>query len=112
MNTLKTPVATVVAVVLVVAGAWTVHADDIASLTGTVLTAAGDPVTGAEVSLPELRLTTFTDHEGRFSFTGLQPGEFLISVASTRSGGVVARVTSNVVPPASRGRHRASPPCR
>jgi iron complex outermembrane receptor protein len=94
MNTLRHLMTAVVAVVLVVAGAWPANADDSASLTGIVLTAAGDPVADAEVSLPELRLTTYTDEDGRFSFTGLQPGEFLISVASARSGGVVTRVAA------------------
>ena len=92
MNTLRTSMAAVVAVALAAIGAWPAHADGNASLTGTVLTAGGEPVAGAEVSLPEVRLTTFTDEDGRFSFAGLQPGDFLISVASARSGGVVARV--------------------
>jgi len=97
MNRSKNPIATAVAVVLIVVGVWTsAHADETATLTGIVVTAAGEPVIGAEVSLPELRRTTTTDEDGQFSFTGLQPGDFLISVASTRSGGVVMRVAVTV----------------
>lgn len=96
MNRLRIPIATAVAVALIVIGAWPiVSADETASLTGIVLTADGVPVVGAEVSLPELRRTTFTNDSGQFSFTGLQTGEFLISVSSARSGGIVARVAVN-----------------
>ena len=96
MNSLRIPIATVVAVALIVIGAGPmVCAEEVARLTGTVLTADGDPVAGAEVSLPELRRTVFTNEFGEFSFTGLQSGEFLISVSSARSGGIVTRVAVN-----------------
>lgn len=67
-------------------------ADDTVTLSGVVVDAAGEPVAGAEVSLPELRRTTLTLEDGRFEFTGLSTGQYLVNVSSPRSGGVVSRV--------------------
>ena len=61
-------------------------------LTGTVVSAGGDPVVDAVVNLPELRRQTTTDEEGRFTFRHLPDGEYLISVNSPRFGGAVQRV--------------------
>jgi len=71
-------------------GVSVVDADEAASLAGTVVDAAGDPVPDAEVSLPELRRTILTDENGRFTFVGLPPGEYLLSVSSARAGGAAA----------------------
>ena len=87
------PTAAMIAgVVVVVVGTMAAGADETAVLSGVVQSAAGDPVPGAEVSLPEHRRTVFTDSDGRFTVTGLPPGEVLVSISSTRSGGAVQRV--------------------
>jgi iron complex outermembrane receptor protein len=61
-------------------------------LTGTVVSAGGDPAADAVVNLPELRRQTTTDQEGRFTFSNLPDDEILVSVNSTRFGGAVQRV--------------------
>jgi len=86
-------VALAAALVLIVSVSM-VGADDRTELTGIVLDAAGDPVSGAEVSLPELRRTVLTDSGGRFEFTALPPGEYLLSVSSRRSGSAVHRAAT------------------
>jgi len=85
--------APLVVVLIAAPGLPVAHAEGTVTLGGVVQSAAGDPVSGAEVSLPELRRTTLTDETGRFSFEKLPPGDYLISVASLRSGGAVQRVT-------------------
>ncbi len=77
----------------VINSAMTARADEPATLTGIVVSAGGDPVAGAEVSLPELRRNVITDADGRFEFTELPPGEFLLAVSSARAGGAIRRVT-------------------
>ena len=79
-------------------GAPTVDAGDTVTLTGIVLSAGGEPVVGAEVSLPELRRTTVTDGDGRFTFDQLPQGEFLVAVSSSSAGGVVQRVAVTAAP--------------
>ncbi|MEE4273388.1 MAG: TonB-dependent receptor [Thermoanaerobaculales bacterium] len=69
-------------------------------LSGTVVDAAGAPVSDAEVVLPEVRRTTVTDSEGRFEFDDLPWGDYLISVTSLRSGSAVDRVVVAVDAPA------------
>jgi iron complex outermembrane receptor protein len=90
--------AAMAAVLTVVAHPATVQADEKAVLSGTVRSAGGEPVAGAEVSLPEIRRTTVTDDQGNFSFDNLPFGEFLISVSSLRSGGAVQRVSVTPTP--------------
>ncbi len=102
MNPSREVIAAALVVAMIVSfGPRTADADDQATLRGMVRSAAGEPVAGAEVSLPELRRTTFTDDEGRFEFSGLTEGDYLIGVSSPRSGGVVQRVsvTSEVTDP-------------
>lgn len=65
---------------------------DAATLAGHVLSAGGDPVPDAVVSLVELRQETHTDAEGSFRFDDLPGGEHLIEVSSPRFGGTVKRV--------------------
>jgi iron complex outermembrane receptor protein len=72
------------------------HTEEAVDLTGIVLDTAGDPVVDAEVSLPELRRVTVTDDLGRFEFTGIAPGAYLLAVASSRAGGAVQRVSAGV----------------
>ncbi len=67
-------------------------AEERLDLEGLVLSAGGDPVAGAVVSLAELRRETVTDDDGRFTFADLPPGEYLVSVESPRFGGAVQRV--------------------
>ena len=68
-------------------------ATDHLELAGTVVSAGGNPVPDATVSLPELRRDTTTDTDGRFTFSDLSPGEFLLAVDSPRFGGAVRRIT-------------------
>jgi iron complex outermembrane receptor protein len=65
---------------------------DAATLSGHVLSAGGDPVPNAVVSLVELRQETHTDAEGFFRFDDLPAGELLVEVSSPRFGGTVQRV--------------------
>jgi iron complex outermembrane receptor protein len=63
-----------------------------ATLTGRVLSAGGDPVPDAVVSLVDLRQEARTDADGRFRFERVPAGELLVEVASPRFGGAVQRV--------------------
>jgi iron complex outermembrane receptor protein len=65
---------------------------DAATLAGHVLSAGGDPVPDAVVSLVELRRETRTGPDGTFRFDDLPAGELLIEVSSPRFGGTVQRV--------------------
>ena len=65
---------------------------DAATLSGSVLSAGGDPVPDAVVSLVELRQATHTDSDGNFRFDDLPAGELLVEVSSPRFGGAVQRV--------------------
>ena len=62
------------------------------TLRGSVLSAAGQPVSEADVSLPELRLDTTSDDDGRFSFPDVPSGEHYLVAASLRFGSAVVRV--------------------
>lgn len=51
------------------------------AIKGQVLTdSTENPIRGAEVSIPQLRLSTLSDSAGRFRITGVTPGRQLISV--------------------------------
>lgn len=93
--------AAAIVAVLMIIHAPVARARDTAVLTGTVVDAVGEPVPGAEVSLPELRRTTVTDAGGRFEFGDLPAGDYLLSVSSQRAGGAVTRVaaTEHGAPP-------------
>lgn len=65
---------------------------DAATLAGHVLSAGGDPVPDAVVSLVELRRETRTGPDGSFSFDDLPAGDHLIGVSSPRFGGTVQRI--------------------
>jgi iron complex outermembrane receptor protein len=85
-------------VVLAVAALGAAASEDTFNLTGIVLDAAGSPVVDAEVSLPEERRVTVTDELGRFEFTDLTAGDYLISVFSSRAGGAVGRFAVGTEP--------------
>ena len=82
-------------VALISTGASTAVADDETRIVGVVLSAAGDPVAGAVVSLPELRREKATDMDGRFVFEDLPKGEYLVGVSSLRFGGAVVRTEAS-----------------
>jgi iron complex outermembrane receptor protein len=86
--------------VLVLLAASLLEASETAQIRGVVLSAGGDPVEGAVVALPELRLETATDASGEFVFDNIAPGEYLVSVTSMRFGGAVARVSTTEDPDA------------
>jgi iron complex outermembrane receptor protein len=65
---------------------------DAATLAGHVLSAGGEPVPDAVVSVVELRQETQTGPDGSFRFDDLPAGELLIEVSSPRFGGTVQRV--------------------
>ena len=65
---------------------------DAATLAGHVLSAGGEPVPDAVVSVVELRQETRTGPDGSFRFDDLPAGELLIEVSSPRFGGTVQRV--------------------
>lgn len=69
-------------------------AENGARIEGVVLSAGGDPVADAAVSLPEIRRETTTDEAGRFWFIELPAGDYLISVSSMRFGGAVVGVSA------------------
>lgn len=77
------------------AASMSASADNHGSIKGVVLSAGGDPVAGAIVSLPELRQQTVTNDEGEFSFSGLAEGDCLVNVESQRFGGAVLRVAAS-----------------
>ncbi len=85
-----TPTLVVLAVALAISPG--VCSEEHARIDGTVLSAGGDPVKGAVVTLPELRRETTTNDAGRFAFTDLPEGNYLVNVTSDRFGGAVLRV--------------------
>ena len=84
-NRLRTFVSTFVAAVFPVIAVAT-------DLTGRVIASDGTPVTDASVSLVELRRDVSTGDDGRFTFTDVAPGEYLLEVSSLRFGAAVVRV--------------------
>ena len=72
---------------LLVAGAMsffplTAHAATTGTVTGTVKSAAGQPVVGAQVTIVQTKETTKTDASGNFTFEGEDPGIVTIEVTS------------------------------
>ncbi|HEV2322839.1 MAG TPA: TonB-dependent receptor [Terracidiphilus sp.] len=51
------------------------------SIAGTLMDPAGAVLRGAQVSIPAKGMIVSTDQQGRFYFSGLQPGEYTISVS-------------------------------
>jgi hypothetical protein len=51
------------------------------SISGTLMDPAGAVLRGAQVSIPEKGMTVLTDEQGRFFFSGLEPGNYMISVS-------------------------------
>lgn len=51
------------------------------SISGTLTDQAGAALRGAKVSIPAKNLTVYTDQQGRFFFSGLQPSNYTISVS-------------------------------
>ena len=80
--------------VLVVWSASLAHAANRAQIRGVVLSAGGDPVAEAVVSVPEVRRETTTDEMGRFLIEELAQNEYLVSVSSLRFGGAVLRIVA------------------
>ena len=51
------------------------------SVSGTLMDSAGAVLRGAQVSIPGKDMVVYTDQQGRFFFSGLQPGDYTISVS-------------------------------
>lgn len=62
------------------------------TISGTVLTAGRLPAADARVTLVELRREVAVDDDGRFSFSGVPAGSYLLSALSLRSGAALAEV--------------------
>jgi iron complex outermembrane recepter protein len=68
--------------VLLLWGALVVSPPDVGGLAGQVRSADGTPIAGARVSVVEIRRTTLTDTEGRYTLTGLPNGAFRVTFAA------------------------------
>ena len=51
------------------------------SISGTLMDSAGAVLRGAQVSIPSKGMIVSTDEQGRFFFSGLQPGDYAISIS-------------------------------
>lgn len=51
------------------------------SISGTLMDSAGSVLRGAQVSIPSKGTIVSTDQQGRFYFSGLQPGDYTVSVS-------------------------------
>src|ERR1700739_302647 len=51
------------------------------SISGTLTDSAGAVLRGAQVSIPAKGMIVSTDEQGRFFFSGLQPGDYAVSVS-------------------------------
>ena len=51
------------------------------SISGTLTDSAGAVLRGAQVSIPAKGMILSTDEQGRFFFSGLQPGDYAVSVS-------------------------------
>ncbi len=61
-------------------------------LSGLVLSAGGDPVDKARVTIVDLRRETTTDADGRFIFVDIPAGDYLVDVRSLEFGGAIQRI--------------------
>jgi iron complex outermembrane recepter protein len=61
-------------------------------VSGTVVDSAGAPVAEARVTLIELRRTTTTAAEGRFTFSEVPPGQYRLSISAIGFAPVVERL--------------------
>lgn len=55
--------------------------DQTGSISGTLMDLAGAVLRGAQVSIPAKGVVVSTDQQGRFFFSGLEPGDYTISVS-------------------------------
>jgi iron complex outermembrane receptor protein len=62
------------------------------SISGTVVTRAGEPAAGTRVSIPELRRRVTADERGAFRFDGLAAGHYDLEAMNPRFGSSVAEV--------------------
>ena len=89
------------AVVVFAAGACASASSSNATVSGTVTDPSGAAVTAASLSLHQVAgsavLTATSDCTGRFSFTGVAPGEYLLD-ASARGLNIVRTETVSVAP--------------
>lgn len=74
---------------------WCTDASAQLRIEGTVRWADGTPAASLTVAIPELKLTTTTDHEGRYAFSDLKPG-IRVTVDVSAAGGRLAREYSLV----------------
>ena len=51
------------------------------SISGTLMDSAGAVLRGAQVSIPTKGIIVYTNQQGGFFFSGLQPGDYVISVS-------------------------------
>jgi TonB-dependent receptor len=65
------------------------------SISGTLMDPAGSVLRGAEVSIPSKGMIVSTDEQGRFFFSGLQPGDYPISVSYIGFENLTKTVTVN-----------------
>ncbi|HEY3202204.1 MAG TPA: TonB-dependent receptor [Thermoanaerobaculia bacterium] len=62
------------------------------TVAGKVLAATGEPVSGARVTILELKRRATTDADGAFRFELVPPGRYLLEAVSPRFGSTVQRV--------------------
>jgi TonB-dependent receptor len=65
------------------------------SISGTLTDPAGSVLRGAQVSIPDKGAIVSTDEQGRFFFSGLQPGNYTISVSYIGFANLTKNVTVN-----------------
>jgi TonB-dependent receptor len=65
------------------------------SISGTLMDPAGSVLRGAQVSIPDNGIIVSTDEQGRFFFSGLQPGNYTISVSYIGFENLTKSVTVN-----------------
>jgi len=74
-------------------GTSTLNAQPSGSIAGTVTAAGAGPVANARVTLVQLNRSARTTADGRYSFSSVPPGEYLLSFESPRFGSAVHEVT-------------------
>src|ERR1017187_6965937 len=65
------------------------------SISGTLMDSADAVLRGAQVSIPDKNIIVSTDEQGRFFFSGLQPGNYTISVSYIGFENLTKNVTVN-----------------